>query len=146
MHPHDACRGVRLHARHPNLRESWLAEALRARCAESTSLHVAAALFSGLIATAACNPADVLKSRVMTSTSGQGGGSPSTLGIAWQIATREGPMGFYRGFLPAYARIGPTILIRTVARLQTRRAAVPWSPCASAVSPLRLLSRSALTL
>ena len=32
--------------------------------------------------------------------------------MAWRIVTHEGPLGFYRGFLPAYARIGPTILIQ----------------------------------
>lgn len=91
---------------------------------ETTRLHVAAALFSGLVATVACNPADVIKSRIMTARADGGGGS-GTLGIAWQIATREGVAGFYRGFLPAYARIGPTILIQLpVAEALRRRMGV----------------------
>ena len=77
---------------------------------ESTQLHVAAALLSGLVATIACNPADVVKSRVMSARasgagSGDGGG---TLGVLARIAQHDGIAGFYRGFLPAYARIGPT--------------------------------------
>ena len=79
---------------------------------ESTTLHVAAALLSGFVATVACNPADVLKSRVMTASAAGGAGTSSTLAVAWRIVTKEGLQGFYHGFLPAYARIGPTILIQ----------------------------------
>ena len=89
---------------------------------ESTALHVAAALISGLAATAACNPADVLKSRVMSSGGGAGGSGSSVLGMVWRIVTHEGPLGFYRGFLPAYARIGPTILIQLPVAEALRRA------------------------
>jgi len=86
---------------------------------EGPSLHVGAALVSGLLATLACNPADVLKSRVMAA---QAAGESGTLAIAWQVATREGPLGFYRGFAPAYARIGPTILIQLPVAETLRRA------------------------
>lgn len=90
---------------------------------ESTSLHVAAALLSGLVATLACNPADVIKSRVMAARSnGSGGHGRGALSVAWSVATREGVAGFYRGFLPAYARIGPTILIQLPVAEALRRA------------------------
>ena len=89
---------------------------------ESSTLHAAAALFSGLCATLACNPADVIKSRLMTRAAGSGGEGGGSLGVAWQIAMREGPLGFYRGFLPAYARIGPTILIQLPVAEALRRA------------------------
>lgn len=89
---------------------------------ESTALHVAAALISGLAATAACNPADVLKSRVMSSGGGAGSSASGVLDMAWRIVTHEGPLGFYRGFLPAYARIGPTILIQLPVAEALRRA------------------------
>lgn len=74
---------------------------------EGPALHVAAALLSGLAAAAACNPTDVLKSRIMSS-----GGRHSTLSMAWHILTREGVAGFYRGFQANYARLGPTILVQ----------------------------------
>ena len=86
---------------------------------ESTLLHMAAALLSAFVATLACNPADVLKSRVMAAASTGGGGS--TLGVALHIAQHEGPLGFYRGFLPAFARIGPTIFIQLPVAEQLRR-------------------------
>ena len=87
---------------------------------ESTALHVAAALLSGFVASVACNPADVLKSRVMSARARGGGGT--TLGMAVHIATREGLTGFYRGFWPQYARIGPTILIQLPIAEALRRA------------------------
>ena len=83
---------------------------------DGASLHMGAALLSGFAATVACNPADVVKSRLM---SGVGVGSTSTLRTAWHLLRREGVRGFYRGFLPAWARIGPTIFIRTVTRRRT---------------------------
>ena len=89
--------------------------------AEGLPLHIGAALLSGLAATVACNPADVVKSQVMSARSA-GGGGDSFGGVAWRIATSEGPGGFYRGFWPAYARIGPTILIQMPVAEALRRA------------------------
>ena len=86
---------------------------LRAALGDGTLLHVAAALISGFIATAACNPADVVKSRVMSAHGGGGGGGGATgAGMVVEVWRREGLRGFYRGFLPAYARIGPTVFIQ----------------------------------
>lgn len=84
---------------------------LRATLGDGTPLHVAAATVSGFVATVACNPADVVKSRLM-SARGAGDGGATTLGMAAEVVRREGLRGFYRGFLPAYARIGPTIFIQ----------------------------------
>lgn len=101
---------------------------------EGTTLHVGAALLSGLAAAAACNPADVIKSRLMCSRSSSGsagvsgpsgagsGGTCTTLGAAWHILVHEGPLGFYRGFLPSYARLGPTLLIQLPVAEMLRRA------------------------
>ena len=94
--------------------------ARRKGIAEGVPLHVAAALLSGLAAAAACNPADVLKSRVMSARTT--GSSSSTLGMTWRIVTHEGPLGFYRGFSFNYARLGPTILIQLPVAEALRRA------------------------
>ena len=85
---------------------------LRAALGDGTLLHVAAALISGFIATAACNPADVVKSRVMSAHGGGGNGGASAACMVAELWRREGLRGFYRGFLPAYARIGPTVFIQ----------------------------------
>ena len=88
---------------------------------EGTSLHVLAAAFSGFVAAVACNPADVLKSRLMgaraaagaAGAAGAGGAAvPTAWTIALQLWQREGLHGFYRGFLPQYARLGPTIMVQ----------------------------------
>ena len=43
---------------------------------------------------------------------GGGGGGGGAAGMVVEVWRREGVRGFYRGFLPAYARIGPTIFIQ----------------------------------
>jgi len=77
---------------------------------EGLILHCAAAGISGFAATLACNPADVLKSRVMSVRSS--GASTSVFNVATHIVKNEGAAAFYKGFMPAYARIGPTIFVQ----------------------------------
>lgn len=78
--------------------------------AEGVRLHVLAAAVSGLVATIACTPADVLKSRVMAGSAA--GGRLSTASVALQIWRADGVRGFYYGFLAHYARLGPTIFVQ----------------------------------
>ena len=49
-------------------------------------------------------------------------GSGGAWGVVKNTMKTEGPLGFYRGFLPAYARIGPTILIQLPVAEALRRA------------------------
>ncbi len=79
---------------------------------EGTLLHVLGAAVSGLAATIACHPSDVVKSRVMAGRADATAGKPSAWGVVGKIWRHEGFLGFYRGFLPAYARIGPTIFLQ----------------------------------
>ena len=84
---------------------------------EGNMLHIVAAVISGLVATTVCNPADVLKSRLMVQRSGGGGGgggrsSSSVSSIVRQIWKTEGWIGFMRGWGPAYARAGPAFFIQ----------------------------------
>lgn len=77
---------------------------------EGSALHIVAAFISGLVATTMCNPADVLKSRMMIASSGAERASVGQL-IA-TIWRQEGPIGFMRGWGAAYARAGPTLFIQ----------------------------------
>lgn len=75
---------------------------------EGRALHMVAAIVSGLVATTVCNPADVLKSRLMVQRVG-GGGVGGGVGVvtAWSVArsiwAQEGLVGFtgMRGWTPA---------------------------------------------
>jgi hypothetical protein len=97
------------HAKVVIKRRGWLEE--------SVALHVVAAALSGLAATIACNPADVLKSRLMatttaTATTTAATATSSTWRAVVQVWSREGAAGFMRGFGPHFARLGPTAVIQ----------------------------------
>lgn len=77
---------------------------------EGSQLHVIAALVSGLVATTVCHPADVVKSRLMMGRASDS--SVSVLSAARQILVHEGPLGFGRGWVASYARLGPCYFIQ----------------------------------
>jgi hypothetical protein len=83
---------------------------------EGAPMHTTAAIISGFVAATVCNPADVLKSRIMVS---QGGVGPWA--VAVDIVRTEGVRGFFRGWLPAYSRHGPAFFVQMpiVERLRT---------------------------
>lgn len=65
---------------------------------EGVVLHCAAAGISGFAAQAACNPADVLKSRVMSAIHAAGADAtvPTVGGVAMHIMRHEGPGAFLK--------------------------------------------------
>jgi len=65
--------------------------------------HIASAIGAGFVATCVGSPVDVVKSRVMGDTSGKYKGFVDCVG---KTLTKEGPMAFYGGFLPNFARLG----------------------------------------
>mmetsp|Transcript_87877 Transcript_87877/g.246802 ORF Transcript_87877/g.246802 Transcript_87877/m.246802 type:complete len:309 (+) Transcript_87877:282-1208(+) len=67
--------------------------------------HVLASLVSGLAATTVSAPFDMLKTRVMTST------ELTPVEALRTLLTVEGPLSLFRGWLPAYLRIGPHALV-----------------------------------
>lgn len=80
---------------------------------EGTRLHVVAAIISGIVATTCCNPPDVVKSRLMLErAAARGVASAGPLAIAGAIWREQGLRGFFRGWLPAYARAGPAYFIQ----------------------------------
>lgn len=86
------------------LRDGWLDE--------GRTLHIVAAIISGLVATTCCNPADVLKSRIMSARASGAAGSVTALGVTREILRSEGLLGFWRGWTAAYARAGPAFFIQ----------------------------------
>ncbi|XP_064641508.1 mitochondrial dicarboxylate carrier-like isoform X2 [Lineus longissimus] len=65
--------------------------------------HFTSSLTAGAIATAMTQPLDVMKTRMMNAEAGQ---YKNLLHCAMDIL-KVGPLGFYKGFLPAFVRLGP---------------------------------------
>jgi dicarboxylate transporter 10 len=69
---------------------------------DSTVTHVAASTLAGLVATTLCNPFDVLKTRIMAKNERLG--MVEMIRLVHKI---EGPTWMFRGWLPAFIRLGP---------------------------------------
>lgn len=86
--------------------------------ADSLPLHMAGGAVAGLVCTTLAAPADVLRTRVMQS--GKDGGV-GMFGAANAIMSESGPRGFFRGWLPAYMRLGPMLLFMPALTEQVRK-------------------------
>ncbi len=91
---------------------------------EGVTLHVCAAGVAGFCATAASSPFDNIKTRFYTRADGTTGGVASE---AARIYRESGVRGFFRGFVPAYARLGIHSLA-TLTSLESLRSALGRSP------------------
>lgn len=79
-------------------------------------LHLTASLAAGAIATTLTQPLDVLKTRSMNAKPGEFNG-------LWDIikfTARLGPLGFFKGYIPAFVRLGPHTIITFVFLEQLR--------------------------
>lgn len=85
---------------------------------DSPALHLAAGVVAGLVGTTATAPADVLRTRIMQS--GKEGGV-GIVGAGSAILREYGPLGFMRGWLPAYMRVGPLFLMMPALVEQVRK-------------------------
>ncbi|XXQ39280.1 Mitochondrial carrier protein [Plasmodiophora brassicae] len=84
--------------------------------------HVVCALAAGFSATVVGSPVDVIKTRVMNSTTGADGVKlyDGALDCALKIARNEGVLAFYKGFVANYARIGSWNLVMFLTMEQIR--------------------------
>jgi len=72
---------------------------------DNIATHIIAGLCAGLSATLLGSPVDVVKTRVMSAKK-EGSASVSPIRTALNLLKNEGPLGFYKGFIPNFARIG----------------------------------------
>merc|ERR1740121_1628937 len=87
---------------------------------EPFSLHVVTSLITGVVATTVAAPFDTLKSRVMAD---DGGRYPRGFIDALRtLLVRDGPAALYRGWWPAYCRLGPHAILTFPLLEQLRRA------------------------
>jgi solute carrier family 25 uncoupling protein 27 len=76
---------------------------------DSLGAHVLASVVSGLVSSAVCTPADVMKTRMMSPASGV-----PYRGLAhcfMDTVRSEGVLALWKGFLPLWARLGPWQLV-----------------------------------
>jgi len=80
---------------------------------DNTMTHFTASTMAALVATILCNPSDVVKTRIMNQKKGQKDGVvyKNSIDCAMTIFKTEGPMGFYKGFMPFFARLAPQTIL-----------------------------------
>ncbi|KAJ3070558.1 Mitochondrial dicarboxylate transporter [Podochytrium sp. JEL0797] len=74
------------------------------------AVHFTASVLAALVATTICSPIDVIKSRIMA----QRGVGAGTWGTGVQIWRTEGVTTFFKGWTPAFARLGPHTVLTFV--------------------------------
>ncbi|CAE7206463.1 PUMP2 [Symbiodinium necroappetens] len=86
--------------------------------ADSPALHLGAGVVAGLAGTTVTAPADVVRTRIM-----QEGGASRThvISAVSAIARDRGLAGFFRGWIPAYMRVGPLFLLMPALVEQVRK-------------------------
>lgn len=78
---------------------------------DDTITHLIASLMAGTTATTFTQPLDVVKTRLMNETKGHYKGA---LDVARSILRDYGPLGFFRGYVPAFVRLAPQTMLTFV--------------------------------
>ncbi|KAI9318173.1 mitochondrial carrier domain-containing protein [Dichotomocladium elegans] len=79
---------------------------------DGLSLHFTASVLAGLVATTACSPVDVVKTRIMAANSIEH--KLTSVTIMSQMYKTEGLRSFFKGWTPAFVRLGPQTIITFV--------------------------------
>jgi len=86
--------------------------------ADNLILHFTASTCAGAIATTMTQPLDVLKTRAMNAAPGEFSGP---LDLIKYTAKAGGPLAFYKGYIPAFTRLGPHTIFTFVFFEQLRQ-------------------------
>uniref|UniRef100_A0A3P8S7H4 Dicarboxylate carrier UCP2 n=1 Tax=Amphiprion percula TaxID=161767 RepID=A0A3P8S7H4_AMPPE len=92
--------------------------------------HFVSAFGAGLCTTVIASPVDVVKTRYMNSALGQ---YSSVLKCAAAMMTQEGPLAFYKGFMPSFLRLGSWNVVMFVTYEQLKRAMMAANHSCTAV-------------
>lgn len=76
---------------------------------DSLLLHSISSILAGTVATTVCSPADVIRSRVMSSSSDR-----TAVQILKYSLEKEGPRFLFKGWTPAFIRLGPNTVLMFV--------------------------------
>ncbi|KAH8365392.1 hypothetical protein KR084_012667 [Drosophila pseudotakahashii] len=83
---------------------------------DGVPLHFATSTIAGCIATVITQPIDVLKTTFMNAKPGEFSG----IGGAFLSIAKQGPLAFYKGFIPALIRVSPNTIITFILYEQAR--------------------------
>uniref|UniRef100_A0A0B7ALU2 Mitochondrial dicarboxylate carrier n=1 Tax=Arion vulgaris TaxID=1028688 RepID=A0A0B7ALU2_9EUPU len=91
---------------------------LKSNCfSDNLTLHLTSSTLAGMIATLLTQPLDVMKTRMMNAPPGF---YSSIMACAVDIG-KNGPLGFLKGFIPAFVRLGPHTVLTFVFFEQLRQ-------------------------
>ncbi|KAI7906946.1 mitochondrial carrier [Cokeromyces recurvatus] len=83
---------------------------------DGVPIHLASSILAGLVATTVCSPVDVIKTRIMSATASadHSNSRMSSITIMKQMFKAEGISSFFKGWTPAFIRLGPQTIITFV--------------------------------
>lgn len=76
---------------------------------DNLALHMAASTLAGTVATTVCSPADVMRSRLMSAS-----GKSNPVEVLKTSLSTEGPRFLFKGWTPAFIRLGPNTIFMFV--------------------------------
>ncbi|EIE84273.1 hypothetical protein G6F46_012057 [Rhizopus delemar] len=79
---------------------------------DGLTLHFSSSVLAGLVATTVCSPVDVIKTRIMSASTNDH--KMSSTAIMKQMFKSEGIPSFFKGWTPAFIRLGPQTIITFV--------------------------------
>jgi dicarboxylate transporter 10 len=84
---------------------------------DGTTTHFAASFLAGFVATTVCSPVDVIKTRIMSASEGQG-----LAKLMVDTYQTEGAGWMFRGWVPSFIRLGPQTIATMIFLEQHKRA------------------------
>lgn len=102
---------------------------------DNTKTHILASLMAGTTATTLTQPLDVIKTRLMNETTGHYKGA---IDVARSIMKDYGPLGFFRGYVPAFVRLAPHTVLTFVflERLRENFGIPVYEPSSMVIDPI----------
>ncbi|XP_075956211.1 dicarboxylate carrier UCP2-like isoform X2 [Anarhichas minor] len=98
-------------------------EGVRGLWKDNMPCHFTAGFAAGLCTTIVVSPVDVVKTRIMNSPPGRYSGA---INCALIMLMKEGPTAFYKGFIPAFLRLGSWNIVMFMSYEQIKRAFIRY--------------------
>ncbi|KAF7732754.1 Mitochondrial dicarboxylate transporter [Apophysomyces ossiformis] len=96
--------------------------------------HFSSSVLAGLVATTVCSPVDVIKTRIMSASSAEH--KISSFSVMSSMYKAEGIASFFKGWTPAFIRLGPQTILTFVVLEQFKKWHAAWHDRQLVVSKL----------